>query len=1401
MNRSDCPDPAQLHQLLSEKSDAETVRRLEDHLLECESCALNAETLFPENEMTAFRQASPIRFEDSRDEVLVAGLIERAKALRADSPTELPEQTQIGVSLDDDDDASGTSKPLRADADVADDLSYLAPAQQTDEIGRLGDYRVLEVLGRGGMGVVFRAEDPRLKRQVALKVMKPSIAASRSAKDRFLREAQFTAAIEHDHIVHIYQVGEDRGVPFIAMPFLRGESLKTRMEREGRLQQSELVRIGKEVAAGLSAAHDRGLIHRDIKPDNIWIEEKTGRSKILDFGLVRSISDDAELTQSGMVLGTPKYMAPEQAQGQAVDHRCDLFSLGSVLYHLATGKPAFEGNNLTATLMSVVHHEPRPIEAASPDIHPQLATLIAELVKKSPDQRPQSASVVSQRLSEIEKALINPSTVAAGSADTQPREILPGATPIADGTILAEPVFRRVPPRPPKGKKLALAAGAGGLLLMLGILIITIRNKDGRETTIRIPEGAVADIDVQPGSKVSIREEANGASDGGDPTGMKSPVVADKELHARSGNSGQKEGSSDKSKLWPVGPLPAWASDEPRWSIMRESFTIPGAVERPTKFKEIGRWNVDTVQSRGVIIVARYSPDGKWLATGSSDGHVRIYEAATMKLHQLLPGTGGGNGVGAGDLSWHPDSLKIAVAADSSSALRIWTIEGRLLHEEINYELTLNAVAWTFDGSRLICGGDNRLDVRDADGMLLKSLSEVQPVLYCTTGNIAASPNGQRFVSWHQDKARIWNAETFELEHTIDIPYSNSYGGHRVRWSSKDRISFSLFDRMIICDADGTVLKEFPAEQLCAAVWRPDGENLTIWRLDAYNLNTDSGETTPVAERVFMSPGYGPIPTAIDWSPDGKHLVAAAGGMALCNEQLNQIEFDTGVAKMPISSMSLNPDGTQISSVSVYGDSCVRIWSTAGKAQRIVPLDEHVYPGTRIAWSPDGRHIAAVSSKSHSLRIVSPEGSFQEVAGQCISLAWNPDGTQLAAGRTDGHLLITDTVGKTLHDVDTGEPGSVVVGWSKQGMLVAYAGKKILRINPDSAESKVSLLTDAPVAHNDNIAVWRPDGVEMFISPFHVNVADGVTDRVREVAEGVGLGEAAVAAWAPDGMRYLQNASAVSLLLPDGTLSLYRRASATISAPGAWSPSGETVYVGCDQSLLMARNAEDLHVKWSAVILPNEKSVTFDVGGSVLDGDRDTLDSHFVYYTADETGNVSLWSSTEFELQVGEEILSVPGRYFDPEYHFAVNLGTDWKPASLDLFTVPGISRAACSRPGGVSLNLFVQETGAYIDPSYLLNESAKAQEEVLSATVLEKEVRQIAGRDAMWMLVEGPGTGSAIDGKGPVKTTQHWIAIPRENDVLVALMTSPAGTFKSNQKLFLKAMETLVLETPTHKK
>ncbi len=192
---------------------------------------------------------------------------------------------------------------------------FLSPPQSGDELGRLGKYRILKVMGHGGMGVVYKAEDPVLKRSVAIKAMLPGVAAGASAGQRFLREAQTMAAVEHDHIVRIHDVAEERGVPFLAMEFLKGEPLDVRLERDGKLAAAETVRIGREIAAGLQAAHERGLIHRDIKPANVWLEAPRGRVKILDFGLARSAEQESMLTQQGAIVGTPSYMAPEQARG------------------------------------------------------------------------------------------------------------------------------------------------------------------------------------------------------------------------------------------------------------------------------------------------------------------------------------------------------------------------------------------------------------------------------------------------------------------------------------------------------------------------------------------------------------------------------------------------------------------------------------------------------------------------------------------------------------------------------------------------------------------------------------------------------------------------------------------------------------------------------------------------------------------------------------------------------------------------------------------------------------------------------------------------------------------------------------------------------------------------------
>jgi hypothetical protein len=293
--------------------------------------------------------------------------------------------------------------PLPAQGVSPELIDFLAPPQAEGELGRLGGFRILKVLGHGGMGVVFQGEDPKLGRKVAIKAMVPHLAGSKSAQQRFLREAKTAATLEHDHIVPILQVGEDHGAPYIVMPFLKGEPLDQGLQRAGKLPLADVVRIGREAAEGLAAAHAAGLIHRDIKPANLWLEAPRGRVKILDFGLARAAADESYLTQSGAIVGTPAYMAPEQASGEAVDARCDLFSLGCVLHRLSTGVAPFKGKDSISTLLAVASENPKPPAQVNPAVPPALSELVMRMLAKKPEQRPVSAQVVADARAEIEK--------------------------------------------------------------------------------------------------------------------------------------------------------------------------------------------------------------------------------------------------------------------------------------------------------------------------------------------------------------------------------------------------------------------------------------------------------------------------------------------------------------------------------------------------------------------------------------------------------------------------------------------------------------------------------------------------------------------------------------------------------------------------------------------------------------------------------------------------------------------------------------------------------------------------------------------------------------------------------------------------------------------------------------
>ena len=289
-------------------------------------------------------------------------------------------------------------------------LDFLRPSDQPGCLGTLGTYQIIDVIGRGGMGIVLRALDAKLNRIVAVKVLAPELAANPNARRRFLREAQAAAAVSHPHVVTIHAVDEDK-LPYLVMECIVGQSLQEKLDRMGALRLTEILRIGRQVAEGLAAAHQQGLIHRDIKPANILLENGVERVKITDFGLARAV-DDVAITRTGEVSGTPQYMSPEQARGEGVDHRSDLFSLGCVLYAMCTGRPPFRGDNLPAVIKRLTEDTPRPIAELNPEIPAWLGDVVQRLLEKAPEQRFQTAAELAELLGTCLASLQAPSQLA-----------------------------------------------------------------------------------------------------------------------------------------------------------------------------------------------------------------------------------------------------------------------------------------------------------------------------------------------------------------------------------------------------------------------------------------------------------------------------------------------------------------------------------------------------------------------------------------------------------------------------------------------------------------------------------------------------------------------------------------------------------------------------------------------------------------------------------------------------------------------------------------------------------------------------------------------------------------------------------------------------------------------------
>ena len=817
---------------------------------------------------------------------------------------------------------------------------------------RLGPYEILAPLGAGGMGEVYRARDPRLERDVAVKVLPEHFVEDTDSLTRFQTEARAVAALSHPNIVAVYDMGQEGDRLFVVTELLEGETMRSRL-RQGPLGARKAAEYAAQVAHGLAAAHDKGIVHRDIKPENLFLTGD-GRVKILDFGLARqaplfaggdlsSSPTAARPTNPGAMIGTVGYLAPEQARGEVADHRADIFALGTVLYEMVTGRRAFPGTSPAELLSAVLRDEPPPPSDSDPRIPKALDLIVLHCLEKNPDERFQSARDLAFHLDSL----------GLGGSVTQRALELPAASP-----------RRR--------RRQAMAA-----LLALALVgsVFEIGRRVGRRT------GASASVPVMFQQLTDVPGEERSAQLG--PSGSAFVFVSE-----ASGNPDiylQRVGGRNANNLTPDSPAadtaPAFSPDGERIAFRSERggggiFVMGSTGESVKRLSDFG-------------FDPAWSPDGSRIVFSDGDGQNPWSRVTTSAQLWVVPASGGeirpltkqGDAV---QPSWSPHGRRIAYwGLRSGSGQRdLWTVPADAATGATPVAITEDAAVdwnpvWSPDGGRLYFASERggamnlwRVAIDEASG---RPRGEPQPVTTPSriSGSISLSHDGRHlmFVSWDR-RSSIQRLGLDPRAGKVSETPRPAFRGSRVIYTQElspdgEWIAFTTLgvrEDLFVVRFDGTGYRQLTDDTFRdrGPRWSPDGGRIAFYsdrsgRYEVWVVRPDGSGLEQLTKTT------GPSRWLPVWSPDGKRI-ATTDGVKTWIEDLTQPREGREAEPLPVLEgghallpRSWSPDGSTLAGdldFYVSRNSVTLLYSFASRTYRALPEGR----GTP-EWLSDGRRL------------------------------------------------------------------------------------------------------------------------------------------------------------------------------------------------------------------------------------------------------------------------------------------------------------------------------------------------------------------------------------------------------------------------------------------------------------